>query len=87
VEVTGLVRVLFAISQFPFFISENHHKRNNKTQSTDNTMIFHPSFSATIASSLLAAHLAYPGVDAHGYLKTPRSRNYRASIDPKYFGG
>jgi hypothetical protein len=52
-------------------------------------MIFLANFIATfVATSLLVAHLGHPGgVDAHGYLKSPRSRNYRASIDPKYFGG
>ena len=33
--------------------------------------------------SLPSLHL----VDAHGYLKTPRSRNYHASIEGKYWGG
>jgi predicted carbohydrate-binding protein with CBM5 and CBM33 domain len=27
------------------------------------------------------------GVDAHGYLKSPRSRNYQASINPIWSGG
>ena len=35
---------------------------------------------------LLATNLV-PGVDAHGYLQTPRSRNYRAHIDGKWYGG
>jgi hypothetical protein len=52
-------------------------------------MIFLPKIVSTfVATSLLVVHLGYPGgVDAHGYLKSPRSRNYSASIDPKYFGG
>ena len=46
----------------------------------------------TIASAIIVvAQLAgrhHGGfVDAHGYLKSPRSRNYVASIDPVWFGG
>jgi len=36
---------------------------------------------------MLATQFAFRGVDAHGYLKTPRSRNYYASIDPIWWGG
>lgn len=28
-----------------------------------------------------------PSVHSHGYLKTPRSRNYHASVDPVWWGG
>ena len=46
------------------------------------TMIF-PSL---ITVYLLATN-PVPGVDAHGYLQTPRSRNYRAHVDGKHWGG
>ena len=40
-----------------------------------------------LAATALAVQLAHRGaVDAHGYLKTPRSRNYHASIDPIWWG-
>lgn len=47
-----------------------------------------PKNAVTIAMAL-ATNFAFqqPGADAHGYLKTPRSRNYHASIDPIWDGG
>lgn len=44
--------------------------------------------SAIITANLLAVHLT-PGVDAHGYLLSPRSRNYRATsnVDGRWSGG
>jgi predicted carbohydrate-binding protein with CBM5 and CBM33 domain len=39
-----------------------------------------------VAAILLAANYLI-GVEAHGYLKSPRSRNYHASIDPIWSGG
>ena len=41
----------------------------------------------TILTALLGAHYASQVVNAHGYLKTPRSRNYYASINSKWWGG
>lgn len=43
-------------------------------------------------SNIIATVLIVTGqltsiVDAHGFLQSPRSRNYHASIDPKYWGG
>ena len=38
-------------------------------------------------AAMLATCFAFRGVNAHGYLKTPRSRNYHASIDPIWWGG
>lgn len=50
-------------------------------------MIF-PTIVAIITANLLAVHLT-PGVDAHGYLLSPRSRNYRATSneDGRWSGG
>ena len=45
------------------------------------------SMKANTVALVLAANLKHHGVDAHGYLKTPRSRNYYASIEPIWFGG
>ena len=45
------------------------------------------SHKSSILSAFLAAAMAPEVVDAHGYLKTPRSRNYHASVDPKWWGG
>lgn len=42
---------------------------------------------ATTIAAVLAVHLARHGVEAHGYLKSPRSRNYVASIDKVWSGG
>jgi len=42
---------------------------------------------ATILATFLAAHFGFSVVDAHGYLKSPRSRNYHASVDGRDFGG
>jgi predicted carbohydrate-binding protein with CBM5 and CBM33 domain len=39
-----------------------------------------------VAAILLATNPLI-GVDAHGYLKSPRSRNYHASINPIWSGG
>ena len=49
-------------------------------------MIFSKTSISMITSYLLATKLA-PGADAHGYLLTPRSRNYRAHLDGKWSGG
>jgi predicted carbohydrate-binding protein with CBM5 and CBM33 domain len=51
-------------------------------------MIFPKISTSILTANLLAIHLA-PSVDAHGYLLTPRSRNYRAtaSEDGKWYGG
>ena len=43
--------------------------------------------SSYFVAAFLAARLNDRGVDAHGYLKTPRSRNYVASVDPVWYGG
>lgn len=41
-----------------------------------------------VLSTSLAIHGGYNVVvDAHGYLKSPRSRNYVASVDPIWWGG
>jgi len=41
-----------------------------------------------VLSTSLAIHGGYHVVvDAHGYLKSPRSRNYVASVDPIWWGG
>ncbi len=42
---------------------------------------------AHLLAVLLAVNFAPLGVDAHGYLKTPRSRNYYASVEGKWSGG
>lgn len=42
---------------------------------------------AHILAVLLAVNFTPDGVDAHGYLKTPRSRNYYAKIAGKWSGG
>jgi hypothetical protein len=49
-------------------------------------MIFPKISTSVITANLLAVHLA-PSVDSHGYLLTPCSRNYRASIEGKWYGG
>ena len=49
-------------------------------------MIFPTISISIITANLLATSLA-PGADAHGYLLTPRSRNYRAHVDGKWSGG
>lgn len=38
-----------------------------------------------IAVIILTANL--PGGESHGYLKSPRSRNYHASVNPVWYGG
>jgi len=43
--------------------------------------------SSYFVAAFLASRLDYRGVNAHGYLKTPRSRNYFASVDPIWWGG
>ena len=43
--------------------------------------------SSYFVAAFLAARLDYRGVHAHGYLKTPRSRNYFVSVDPIWWGG
>jgi len=41
-----------------------------------------------VAAALLLLATQLPeSVDAHGYLKSPRSRNYHASINPIWSGG
>ena len=42
----------------------------------------------TLLAALIAAQLSIrQSVTAHGYLKTPRSRNYHASLNPVWWGG
>lgn len=54
-------------------------------------MIFAPKLTnhkLLVAALLLLATTQLPeSVDAHGYLKSPRSRNYHASINPIWSGG
>jgi len=48
-------------------------------------MKFHHSTLSIIAAAFISpAHLV---VDAHGYLKSPKSRNYYANTDGKWYGG
>mmetsp|Transcript_18369 Transcript_18369/g.38545 ORF Transcript_18369/g.38545 Transcript_18369/m.38545 type:complete len:474 (+) Transcript_18369:162-1583(+) len=42
---------------------------------------------ASVFATLLLTNLIHNVVDAHGYLKTPRSRNYHASLVGKDWGG
>ncbi len=45
-------------------------------------------FHSAVVSVFFAANIVAPlAVEGHGYLKTPRSRNYHASINPKWWGG
>ncbi|KAL7466210.1 hypothetical protein ACHAXS_006500 [Conticribra weissflogii] len=45
-------------------------------------------FNSAVVSVSFAANIVAPlAVEGHGYLKTPRSRNYHASINPKWWGG
>ena len=37
--------------------------------------------------AVCVAKFSLPGADAHGYLKSPRSRNYVANRDGKWWGG
>jgi hypothetical protein len=41
----------------------------------------------SLLTILLSANFASNTVDAHGYLKTPRSRNYYASVEGVWSGG
>jgi hypothetical protein len=44
-------------------------------------------FITAAATAILLFNSEYYGCDAHGYLKSPRSRNYYASINPIWSGG
>ena len=41
---------------------------------------------AHLLAVLMAVNFAPDGADAHGYLKTPRSRNYYASVEGVWWG-
>ena len=45
------------------------------------------SSNAHLLAALLAVNFVSNGADAHGYLKTPRSRNYYASVEGVWSGG